>query len=53
MISRIPAWSSGQGLVEYALIILLVALVVVVGLQALGVSLDTFYQDAVNVFQGG
>ncbi len=43
---------SGQGLVEYSLIILLVALVVIVALQALGSGLDTFYQSVVAAFGG-
>lgn len=52
---RAGVWasSSGQGLVEYSLIILFVALAVFVALQALGTSLDAFYQAVVAAFGGG
>jgi pilus assembly protein Flp/PilA len=40
----------GQGLVEYALIILLVAVVLVGALTTLGVSLSGLYQQAVSAF---
>jgi pilus assembly protein Flp/PilA len=36
----------GQGLVEYALIILLVAVIVVVGLTLLGTSLNSMFTSA-------
>ncbi len=35
----------GQGLVEYALIILLISLVAVTALSALGVAVDEFYSS--------
>ena len=44
--------SSGQGLVEYSLIILLVALAVIIALQAFGAGLNVFYQSAVAAFGG-
>jgi Flp pilus assembly pilin Flp len=40
----------GQGLVEYALIILLVAVALVATLGALGVSLEGLYQRAIDIF---
>ena len=43
---------AAQGLVEYAVIILLVALVVVVGLTTLGSILQDAYSQVVNAFPG-
>ena len=40
----------GQGLVEYALILLLVALVVVGGLTLLGGNVGAFFTNASNIF---
>ena len=37
----------GQGLVEYGLIILLIALVVIGGLTLLGTDLNTIYHDTI------
>ena len=42
-----PKNKRGQGLVEYALIIMLIALVVIIGVQAMGSSLDEYYQDRI------
>lgn len=43
---------AGQGLVEYALIILFVAIALVAALGALGGALSTFYQAAAGAFPG-
>lgn len=43
---------AGQGLVEYALIILLVAIALVAALGTFGSALNTFYQTAAGVFPG-
>lgn len=42
-----PKNKRGQGLVEYALIIMLIALVVIGGLQLMGISLSDYYQDRI------
>lgn len=52
------AWRSlrrrdGQGLVEYALILVLVAIVVIGVLTLLGNSIRTAFQDIVNTLGGG
>jgi len=39
---------AGQDLVEYAFLIVFIALVAVVGLNVLGVGLDTFYTNIAN-----
>lgn len=44
-------WDLGQGLVEYALILILVALAVVGALFLMGEGLDTFYADLVDTLQ--
>ena len=41
----------GQGLVEYALIILLISVVVIVILQLLGDEIKTVFNKIINVFQ--
>ncbi len=41
---------AGQGLVEYSLIILLVALVVIGGLSLLGNNVSTFFSNASKSF---
>jgi pilus assembly protein Flp/PilA len=38
----------GQGLVEYALIIVLVSIAVLVGLTALGTNINSVFQDIVS-----
>ena len=48
----VPASFHGQGLVEYALIVLLVAGVVILTLGALGVRLGDFYNSFVSAFPG-
>ena len=40
--------AAGQGLVEYALILLLVAVAVVGSVAAFGRTLDGYYMDAIN-----
>lgn len=40
----------GQGIVEYALLILLIAVVVVLALSAIGVELGTSYNEVTNSF---
>ena len=42
-------WEEGQGLVEYALIILLVAVVVVAGLTLFGGSVSSLYTMITSV----
>ena len=42
-----PKNKRGQGLVEYALIIMLIALVVIIGVQAMGGSLDEYYRERI------
>lgn len=46
----ILAKEKGQGLVEYSLIILLVALAVVVSLGAVGSALGPYYQQVIDAF---
>mgnify|MGYP000285993178 CR=1 FL=1 len=40
-------YNTGQGLVEYALIVLFISLAAVTALTALGVTLDSFYSRVV------
>lgn len=56
MISRLRAlqWQTGQGLVEYALILTLVAMIVVLALIATGGQTRNLYSDVVaNLKQAG
>ena len=46
LLKRIVSDDSGQGLVEYALIIVLVAVVVIGALEMLGVNLYTYFDKA-------
>lgn len=46
MINWLKEEESGQGMVEYALILALLALVAVVGLGAVGKSVNEFFQKA-------
>ena len=41
-----------QGLVEYALMLLLVALAVIIGLTAFGQAVEGLYQQVVNILPG-
>ena len=43
---------TAQGLVEYALILVFVAIVVVAALALLGPSLGNTYSDIINMFPG-
>jgi pilus assembly protein Flp/PilA len=43
----------GQGLVEYALILVLVAIVVVVVLATMGKQIDNAFNDVVKTLTGG
>jgi pilus assembly protein Flp/PilA len=43
----------GQGLVEYALILVLVAIVVIGVLGLMGNQINAVFQDVVNTLQGG
>ena len=43
----------GQGLVEYALIIVLVAIVVIVALTALGGQVSSVFESITNTLAGG
>ena len=55
MIMQVKDWlrrkEEGQGLVEYALIILLVSIVVIVVLVLLGEEVAAVFQSIVNVFK--
>jgi pilus assembly protein Flp/PilA len=42
----------GQGLVEYALIIALIALAIILALRLFGVTVQDLYQDVVDSFAG-
>lgn len=42
----------GQGLVEYALILVLIAIVVIVALNALGVQVGAIFENITGVLQG-
>jgi pilus assembly protein Flp/PilA len=50
MISHLKHREDGQGLVEYALILLLIALAVLGSLTVFGGSLNTYYQGIVTAF---
>jgi pilus assembly protein Flp/PilA len=50
MIKRFVANECGQGMVEYSLILMLVALVVIGGLTLLGGNVATFFTNASNIF---
>ena len=41
---------SGQGMVEYALILALIALVVIVALSNMGTSLNKLFEDSLSKF---
>ncbi|WP_119065170.1 Flp family type IVb pilin [Aggregatilinea lenta] len=41
-------WDEGQGLVEYALILILVAAVVIIGVLAFGSELKDYYDYAID-----
>ena len=42
----------GQGLIEYALIVLLISIVVIITLNALGVQVDAVFQNITDVLGG-
>ena len=46
--SFIPKWSSGQGLTEYAIIIMLVAIVVILLLLILGPAVGNIFSNVVT-----
>jgi pilus assembly protein Flp/PilA len=46
--TRARGWTSGQGLVEYALILIFVAVVLIALLTILGPGLKQIYQDIVD-----
>ena len=48
----IRAWQRGQGLVEYALILVLVAIVVMGVLTTMGTRIQTAFQDIVGKLGG-
>jgi Flp pilus assembly pilin Flp len=43
-----PRWQAGQGMVEYALILALVALIIIVALIATGGQVINLYSDIVQ-----
>lgn len=45
---QVRRWTSGQGLVEYALILIFVAVVLIALLTILGPGLKNIYQDIVD-----
>jgi pilus assembly protein Flp/PilA len=50
--NRISVRQSGQGMVEYALILALVALIVVIALIATGSSVRNLYSDIIGTMHG-
>jgi len=48
-----PTGQEGQGLVEYALILVLVAIVVIGVLSLMGGQINNAFQDVVNTLQKG
>lgn len=48
-----PTRQEGQGLVEYALILVLVAIVVIGVLSLMGGQINNAFQDVVNTLQKG
>lgn len=48
LISKLMKDESGQGMVEYGLIIAVVAVVAIVGLGAFGTQLSAFFNGLVN-----
>jgi Flp pilus assembly pilin Flp len=50
---RFESEESGQTLVEYALILMLVALLVVSSLTSIGATVSTFLADAATALGGG
>jgi Flp pilus assembly pilin Flp len=48
LMTRTSVWQSGQGMVEYALILALVALIVIVALIATGGQAINLYSDIVT-----
>lgn len=48
-----PTRQKGQGLVEYALILVLVAIVVIGVLSLMGGQINNAFQDVVNTLQKG
>lgn len=52
LISRLIKEESGQGMVEYGLIIALVAVAAIIGLTAMGGQLNTFF-DGIKTKLGG
>lgn len=51
--SEPPTSQKGQGLVEYALILVLVAIVVIGVLSLMGGQINNAFQDVVNTLQKG
>ncbi len=49
---QIQAWEAGQGLVEYALILIFVAVVLIAILTVLSPGLVNIYQNIVDVLRG-
>jgi Flp pilus assembly pilin Flp len=52
MLVRFVRDDSGQDLVEYAFLIVFIALVAAIGLNALGVGVRDFYNDIAGVLTG-
>jgi pilus assembly protein Flp/PilA len=50
LMSFLPQDEEGQGMAEYGLILVLVALVVAIGLTLLGTNLQTFFNDLAAEF---
>ncbi len=53
MLVELSRAQKGQGLVEYALIIVLVSIVAMVSLQLLGVTIDGVFAEINGVLGGG
>ena len=52
MISRLVKDEEGQGLAEYALILVLIAVAVIGALQLLGVEIESVFTDITNGLTG-
>jgi pilus assembly protein Flp/PilA len=52
LLKRFVRDDSGQDLVEYAFLIVFIALVAAIGLNALGVGVRDFYNDIAGVLTG-
>jgi pilus assembly protein Flp/PilA len=52
LVNELQKREEGQGLIEYALIVLLIAIVVIVVLTAVGGQINGVFQNIFNTLQG-